>query len=163
MHLPDKAQGKRERRQSPDAVFHGGDIVGNFAEVVGTPVNRGPGLGRQQFAQRRLGALNAAGQNRFARHKRADQQMRVWQTVAFAKPVHITAGTTYVASYHMNTGHYAYTYNGLTSTVDSPPLHALASSSASGNGVFVYSAVSTFPTGSSKATNYWVDLTFVSG
>ena len=29
-----------------------------------------------------------------------------WQTVTFSNPVSITAGTTYVASYHSN-GHYA--------------------------------------------------------
>ena len=30
-----------------------------------------------------------------------------WETVLFATPVAINAGTTYVASYHSNTGHYA--------------------------------------------------------
>ena len=30
-----------------------------------------------------------------------------WQYVAFATPVAITAGTTYVASYHTNSGHYS--------------------------------------------------------
>ena len=30
-----------------------------------------------------------------------------WQQVNFSSPVSITAGTTYIASYHTNTGHYA--------------------------------------------------------
>ena len=30
-----------------------------------------------------------------------------WQTVTFATPVSITAGTTYIASYHTTTGNYA--------------------------------------------------------
>ncbi len=30
-----------------------------------------------------------------------------WQQVNFSTPVSITAGTTYVASYHTNTGNYA--------------------------------------------------------
>ena len=38
-----------------------------------------------------------------------------WQYVTFANPVTITAGTTYVASYHSN-GHYAATGNYFTST-----------------------------------------------
>ena len=38
-----------------------------------------------------------------------------WQTVTFAAPVAVTAGTTYVASYYAPVGHYsqeeAYLYN----------------------------------------------------
>ena len=30
-----------------------------------------------------------------------------WEQVSFATPVAITAGATYVASYHTNMGHYA--------------------------------------------------------
>src|SRR6478735_8897076 len=30
-----------------------------------------------------------------------------WQTVNFSKPVNVSANTTYVASYHTNTGHYS--------------------------------------------------------
>ena len=33
-----------------------------------------------------------------------------WQQVNFATPVNITAGTTYIASYHTNTGNYADTH-----------------------------------------------------
>jgi hypothetical protein len=83
-----------------------------------------------------------------------------WQSASFAAPVHIAANTTYVASYHMNTGHYSYTYNGLATQVDKPPLHALASLAADGNGVFLYDAAVQFPDQTSKSTNYWVDLTF---
>ena len=84
-----------------------------------------------------------------------------WQTVTFAVPVHITAGTTYVASYHTDVGHYAYTYNGLTSQVDSPPLHALAAAASGGNGVHMYGAASQFPTiANPNDINYWVDITF---
>jgi hypothetical protein len=85
-----------------------------------------------------------------------------WQTVTFASRVHVTAGTTYVASYHTNVGHYADTDNAFTAQVNNPPLHALASGASGGNGVFAHSAASTFPTTSNgKATNYWVDVSFV--
>src|SRR5262249_37609835 len=40
-----------------------------------------------------------------------------WQELDFSSPVAVTAGTTYVASYHTNTGHYAATTNGLSSAV----------------------------------------------
>ena len=67
-----------------------------------------------------------------------------WQTVTFASPVSVTAGTTYVASYFAPSGHYSVTSSGLATAVDNPPLHALADST-SANGVYAYSATSTFP------------------
>ena len=70
-------------------------------------------------------------------------------------------GQTYVASYHTNVGQYAYTYGGLTNQVDNAPLHALAAAAAGGNGVYLYSPTSVFPTNSNaNNTNYWVDVTF---
>ena len=41
--------------------------------------------------------------------------------------------------------------------VDNPPLHAIANAT-SANGVYAYSATSTFPSNSYNATNYWVDV-----
>ena len=38
-----------------------------------------------------------------------------WQELDFSSPVAVTAGTTYVASYHTDAGHYAITPNGLSS------------------------------------------------
>ena len=75
-------------------------------------------------------------------------------------PVHITAGTTYVASYHALTGRYSYTYNGLSTQADRAPLHALGSVAAGGNGVYAYGTPNQFPGNTSQATNYWVDVTF---
>ena len=40
-----------------------------------------------------------------------------WQTLVFNTPVAITAGTTYVASYHTTVGHYAYTRSYFTAVV----------------------------------------------
>ena len=56
-----------------------------------------------------------------------------WQELDFSSPVAVTAGTTYVASYHTNTGHYAATTGGLSSAVANGPLTALA-----GGGVYAY-------------------------
>ena len=53
----------------------------------------------------------------------------------------VTAGTTYVASYHTTTGHYAVTSGGLGSAVTNGPLTALAS-----GGVYAYGSSTTFPT-----------------
>jgi Domain of unknown function (DUF4082)/Fibronectin type III domain/Bacterial Ig domain len=93
-----------------------------------------------------------------------------WQQVVFASPVSITAKTTYVASYFAPSGHTAqgeaYFYphpspqpdgNG---SVDSPPLHALRNTNGTVNGVYLNSSASAFPTNSTNARNYWVDVVF---
>jgi hypothetical protein len=80
-----------------------------------------------------------------------------WQTVSFGSPVPIAANTTYIASYHSNVGHYAFTAGGLSSAVDSPPLHALANGTDGANGVFLYGANSAFPSTASNGSNYFVD------
>ena len=63
-----------------------------------------------------------------------------WQELDFSTPVQVTAGTTYVASYHTDAGHYAYTSQGLASAVTNGPLTALA-----GGGVYAYGSANPFP------------------
>ena len=85
-----------------------------------------------------------------------------WQTVTFSSPVAITAGTTYVASYH-STGAYAATSNYFTSAHTNGSLTALLSTASGGNGVYAYGGTSTtglLPTNSYQASNYWVDVVF---
>ena len=86
-----------------------------------------------------------------------------WQQVNFTTPVAITANTTYVVSYHTNTGNYG--VNGayfVSAGVDNAPLHALATGVDGVNGVYVYGA-SAFPTQTFNAANYWVDVVFGTG
>ena len=78
-----------------------------------------------------------------------------WQELDFSSPVQVTAGTTYVASYHTNTGHYAATTSGLASAVTNGPLTALAS-----GGVYAYGSANAFPSNSFSASNYWVDVVY---
>ncbi|MEU4695235.1 DUF4082 domain-containing protein [Actinoplanes sp. NPDC023714] len=82
-----------------------------------------------------------------------------WQTATLAGPVAVTANTTYVASYHTDTGFYSSTANGLATAVTRGPLTALASSGNGGNGVYRYGA-SAYPNQTFQATNYWVDVVF---
>ncbi|WP_430523390.1 DUF4082 domain-containing protein [Rhizobium binxianense] len=79
-----------------------------------------------------------------------------WQTAYFTSPVSLTAGQTYTASYHTNSGHYSATTGYFTSNVTSGPLTA----PASGNGVYRYGSSSLFPTSTFQSTNYWVDVMF---
>jgi hypothetical protein len=84
-----------------------------------------------------------------------------WQQVHFATAVPVQAGTTYVASYHTNSGHYSASSGYFTTGVDTPPLHAVASSPGALNGLYRYGP-SGFPTLSYNASNYWVDVLFSS-
>ncbi|HEY8333371.1 MAG TPA: DUF4082 domain-containing protein [Tardiphaga sp.] len=78
-----------------------------------------------------------------------------WQTVTFSSPVTVTAGTTYLASYHSN-GHYVSTSGYFTTSHTAGPLTA----PASGNGLYAYGNGNLFPTSTYGATNYWVDVVF---
>ena len=72
----------------------------------------------------------------------------------------IAPGITYVASYHMNAGGYSVDRPSFGTAVNSPPLHALASATSGGNGVYTYNANSAFPVNVYQSTNYWVDVVF---
>ena len=78
-----------------------------------------------------------------------------WQDLVFPTSVAITAGVTYIASYHTS-GHYAATVGAFASAgVDRGPLHALQSGVDGPNGVYVYGAGGIAPTNGND-TNYWV-------
>jgi N,N-dimethylformamidase beta subunit-like protein/uncharacterized protein DUF4082/Big-like domain-containing protein len=84
-----------------------------------------------------------------------------WQTVSFASPVAVTAGTTYIVSYHAPSGHYAADASYFASAgVTTGPLTALSNAAAGGNGVYVYGAGGVAPTQTYNSTNYWVDVVF---
>ncbi|MBI2823285.1 MAG: DUF4082 domain-containing protein [Planctomycetia bacterium] len=78
-----------------------------------------------------------------------------WQTLTFATPVAITAGTTYTASYLAPKGRYAADTNFFNAQFNSGPLHVPAS-----GGVYRYGATSGFPTSTFSKNNYWVDVLF---
>ena len=82
-----------------------------------------------------------------------------WQQVSLP-PVAITAGTTYVVSYHTMVGAYAINTGYFTTAgFNHAPLHAPATGVVGGNGVYQYGAGS-FPTQTSNASNYWVDVVY---
>jgi uncharacterized repeat protein (TIGR01451 family) len=84
-----------------------------------------------------------------------------WQTVLFASPVPIAASTTYLVSYHTDSGFYSQSLNYFTNAgYDNWPLHALQSTVASPNDVYNYGPTSVFPANSFADSNYWVDVVF---
>ncbi|MGH9357489.1 MAG: DUF4082 domain-containing protein, partial [Terriglobia bacterium] len=82
-----------------------------------------------------------------------------WQQVNLAKPVAISANTTYIASYWDPHGHFAVSRLYFTASYNHAPLHALASGMDGPDGVF-RAGSSGFPTMSYHLSNYWVDVVF---
>jgi hypothetical protein len=106
-----------------------------------------------------IGSLWTTAGTRLAQATFTGESDSGWQTVIFATPVAVTAGTTYVASYFAPRGHYSGTSNGLNTAVDNAPLHTIPNAT-SANGVYAYSASSTYPANSYSAANYWVDVLY---
>jgi hypothetical protein len=80
-----------------------------------------------------------------------------WQVARFGKPVPITAGKTYVASYHAPHGRYSADENYFTGPKSSGSLTVPAS-----GGVYAYGKTR-FPTQTYRDSNYYIDVLFVSG
>jgi hypothetical protein len=83
-----------------------------------------------------------------------------WQQVNFATPVPITAGATYVASYHTNSGEYSADASLFANALTNGALTAPSSAASGGNGVFAYGGAALFPTNSFNSTSYGVDVVF---
>ncbi|MEU6352779.1 DUF4082 domain-containing protein [Streptomyces sp. NPDC047072] len=83
-----------------------------------------------------------------------------WQTMTFATPVAVTAGTAYVASYHAPNGNYAVDGGYFASAHKSYPLTATADTTTHHNGLYKYGSTTAFPSGSYGSANYWVGPLF---
>ncbi|WP_229068338.1 DUF4082 domain-containing protein [Actinoplanes sp. DH11] len=80
-----------------------------------------------------------------------------WRTAYFTDAPALTAGTTYVASYHAPNGNYAVDGGYFANPMTKGPLTAPGGD----NGVYLYGA-NAFPDKSYNSANYWVDPLFVS-
>jgi hypothetical protein len=103
------------------------------------------------------GSLWTASGQLLARATFTNETASGWQTVTFATPVAVTAGTTYVASYFAPNGRYSANRDYFNSAYNSGPLTVSA-----GGGVFKYGASSVFPNEVYRNSNYWVDVLFAS-
>ncbi|UZE48052.1 DUF4082 domain-containing protein [Rhodopseudomonas sp. P2A-2r] len=89
----------------------------------------------------------------------ANETAEGWQQVMFSTPVSLTAGVTYIASYHTD-GNYSADPGFFADSHTSGLLIAPASTSGSANGLYAYGSASLFPTSSFNATGYGVDVLF---
>ena len=106
-----------------------------------------------------VGSLWTAAGVRLAQVLFSGESESGWQSATFSTPVAVTAGTTYIASYHAPGGRYSYTSGGLANGVDNPPLHALSGNTV-GNAVYTYGPSGSFPTSTWNTANYYVDVTY---
>ncbi|SFH06693.1 Por secretion system C-terminal sorting domain-containing protein [Pontibacter chinhatensis] len=83
-----------------------------------------------------------------------------WQQASFSSPVAITAGTTYVITYHSSAGYYSADDRGLSQAIVNGPLRGLANGESGRNGVYKYTRLPAYPTSNYQASNYWVDVVF---
>ena len=96
-----------------------------------------------------------------------------WQVAALASPVSITAGLQYVVSYRTQNNYVAtdnfftqgneVAFDGLDNDAFTDLLGILSapeSTTAGGNGVYVYGTTLVVPNQTFDAANYWVDVTF---
>ncbi|WP_326829770.1 DUF4082 domain-containing protein [Streptosporangium sp. NBC_01810] len=107
------------------------------------------------------GSLWTSGGQSLASATFTNEAASGWQQVNFATPVAVNANTTYIASYHTISGYYSTEASYFAERYQNGPLLALQNGDEGGNGVYTYSATNTFPTSTSEATNYWVDVAFV--
>ncbi|MHA3774172.1 DUF4082 domain-containing protein [Verrucomicrobiota bacterium sgz303538] len=109
-----------------------------------------------------VGSLWTSTGTRIASATFTGERASGWQQVNFTTPVTVAASTVYIASYHCPDGHYSKTQNGFKNKgVDNGPLHLLADGVSGANGIFTFGQAGSFPTSTSKSTNYWVDVAFV--
>nr|WP_308258296.1 DUF4082 domain-containing protein [Saccharothrix obliqua] len=92
----------------------------------------------------------------------SDETASGWQTLTFASPLAVTAGTSYVASYTAPNGHYAVNHGYFAGYgVASEVLAAPATAEGALNGL--YRTGSGFPDNSYQGNHYWVDVVFSTG
>jgi hypothetical protein len=126
--------------------------------VTGIRFYKGPGNGGTH-----VGSLWSRTGTRLASATFSGESTSGWQQVLFTSPVPVTAGTTYVASYHAPQGRYSVTESAFsTAATTRGPLSALANGTDGVNGVYRYGAGG-FPSSGYLASNYWVDVVFMTG
>jgi hypothetical protein len=124
--------------------------------ITGVRFYKGPGN-----TGTHVGSLWSATGTELAQATFGSESAAGWQEVNFASPVSVTAGTTYVASYHAPNGGFAATVGGFAAAaVTRGPLTAPIGTVADPNGVYLYGSRA-FPNGGTN-TNYWVDVLFQS-
>ncbi|WP_181790517.1 DUF4082 domain-containing protein [Myxococcus llanfairpwllgwyngyllgogerychwyrndrobwllllantysiliogogogochensis] len=114
--------------------------------------------GAQNAGPHRVSLWNRAGA-KLAEATSTSETTTGWQTVRFASPITVIAGTTYVVSYYAAAGRYGATVGGFNTEKSRGPIRGLASGVDGVNGVYRYGGG--FPTQGYQNTDYAVDVVFL--
>ncbi|MEJ8641748.1 DUF4082 domain-containing protein [Streptomyces sp. MS1.HAVA.3] len=123
--------------------------------ITGVTFYKGPGN-----TGTHTGSLWSASGTLLATGTFGSETLSGWQQLQFATPVPITAGTTYVASYHAPNGNYSVDGGYFSGAHRSYPLVAPADAAGSANGLYKYGAATAFPSNTFGSVNYWVGPIF---
>lgn len=104
------------------------------------------------------GSLWDANGSRLATGTFAPTGTQDWQDLTFSRPVAISPGTTYVASYYSPATKYAFTYGFFRNELTRGPVTALRAVEGDPNGVHCYDVANcrSFPTAGFQDSTYWV-------
>jgi hypothetical protein len=102
------------------------------------------------------GSLWSADGTQLATGTFSSETQTGWQVLTFAHPVPVTAGTTYVVSYHAPAGNYAVDGGYFAGAHQSYPLTGLPDTASAPNGVYRYGSDPAFPNAGYGSANYWV-------
>jgi len=83
-----------------------------------------------------------------------------WQVQQLVTPITLTAGNTYIVSYHTPNGNYAYTENYFTTPITNGPVTINPSNAGLNNGIYEYGPSPSFPKATYASSNYFVDIMF---
>jgi hypothetical protein len=106
------------------------------------------------------GMLHTAAGTLLAQAVFVNETASGWQQVNLTTPVPVTAGSTYVVSYHSSPGNYSSTEGFFETSLVNGPLTAPSSASSGGNGLYLYGGAPAMPVSTYNASNYWVDVVF---
>ncbi|MFI5547274.1 DUF4082 domain-containing protein [Streptomyces sp. NPDC051815] len=123
--------------------------------ITGVTFYKGPGN-----TGTHTGSLWSASGTLLATGTFGSETLSGWQQLQFATPVPITAGTTYVASYHAPNGNYSVDGGYFSGAHRSYPLVAPADAPGSANGLYKYGSATAFPSNTFGSVNYWVGPVF---
>ena len=117
-------------------------------EIIGIRFFKGPGN-----HGRHSGTLWSSSGRKLAKAAFTGETASGWQSVRFATPVAIKAGTTYIASYHSSRGRFARMGSGFRTRKVSGPLIAIGSR-------YAYGPRTRVPNRSDRRAVYYVDVIF---
>ncbi|PTX45345.1 uncharacterized protein DUF4082, partial [Christiangramia gaetbulicola] len=83
-----------------------------------------------------------------------------WQQASFPDLVPVTAGVTYMITYHSSNGNYVSEDSGFQVAKVNGPVIGLANGDDGPNGMYSYFPTPTFPVNNFQASNYFVDVVF---